>query len=458
MKKIFFLLAIIFITSTASAINLSVEKIGGQDVMINGINEPATFDLKIKNLGSTDYFQFYNLLGFSMAPKGTVQINSGETKDIKLIIYPREDFDYKGYYTLQYFIQGENGEKVSESATVKMVDLGESFETGSGEISPETNSLDIYISNKVNFEFKDAQIKFSSPFFELEKTISLTPYEKKTFSVQINKEDFQKLMAGFYTLTAKVEFKGKIANVEGVIKFAEQNLIKTSEENYGIFISTNLIEKKNEGNTVASSEINLKKNIISRLFTTFNPEPDSTRRQGLSVYYTWNQKINPGESFKVAVRTNWLFPLLVIFFLVAIVIIVKQYSKTSLVLKKKINFVHAKGGEFALRVTIFVKAKSYVERVNIIDRVPPLVKIYNKFGGATPTRFDEKTRRIEWNINNLLPGEKRVISYVVYSKIGVMGKFALPEATAIFEKDGEVHETESNRAFFVAEQKSGSLE
>src|SRR3989344_3526896 len=458
MKKIFFLLAIIFITSTASAINLSVEKIGGQDVMINGINEPATFDLKIKNIGSSDYFQFYNLLGFSMAPKGTVQINSGETKDIKLIIYPREDFDYKGYYTLQYFIQGENGEKVSESATVKMVDLGESFETGSGEISPEPNSLDIYISNKVNFEFKDAQVKFSSPFFELEKTISLTPYEKKTFSVQINKEDFQKLMAGFYTLTAKVEFKGKIANVEGVIKFAEQNLIKTSEENYGIFISTNLIEKKNEGNTVASSEINLKKNIISRLFTTFNPEPDSTRRQGLSVYYTWNQKINPGESFKVAVRTNWLFPFLVIFFLVAIVIIVKQYSKTSLVLKKKINFVHAKGGEFALRVTIFVKAKSYVERVNIIDRVPPLVKIYEKFGGAAPPRFDEKTRRIEWNINNLLPGEKRVISYVVYSKIGVMGKFALPEATAIFEKDGEVHETESNRAFFVAEQKSGSLE
>ena len=453
MKRILFLLLLFAVISSTSAINLSVEKVGGKDVMINGLNEPATFDIRIKNLGGTDYFQFYNLLGFSMAPKGTVLISSGETKDVQLIFYPREDFENNGYYTLQYFIQGEQGDKISESVTVNMVDLGEIFEVGSGEVSPETNSLDIYINNKVNFEFKDLNVGFSSPFFELEKTISLNPYEKKTFSVQVNKDDFQKLTAGFYTLTANVEYKGKKTGVEGIINFIEQNLIKTTENDYGIFLNTRMIEKKNQGNTVADSDVNIKKNVISRLFTTFSPEPDSTRRQGLMVYYTWNQKINPGESLKVTVRTNWFFPLLVIFFIVAIVIIIKQYAKRNLVLKKKINFVHSKGGEFALRVTIFVKAKAYVERVNVIDRVPPLVKIYDKFGGITPTRFDEKTRRIEWNINSLLPGERRTLSYVVYSKVGIMGKFALPEATAIFEKDGEVHETESNRAFFVAEQK-----
>ena len=453
MRKIFFLLALIMIVSPVFAIELNIEKIGGKDVMINGLNEPVIFDIKVKNLGSTDYFQFYNLLGFSMAPKGTVLISSRETKDIQLTIYPREDFENNGYYTLQYFIQGGKGEKVSNSVTVNMIDLSEGFEVGSGEISPETNSIDIYISNKVNFDFKDVKVKFGSPFFELEKTVSLAPYEKKTFSVQVNNEDFQKLMAGFYTPTASIEYKGKKTGVEGVIKFVEQDLIKTTENDYGFFINTKMIEKENQGNTVADSEVNIKKNIVSRLFTTFSPEPDSTRRRGLFVYYTWSEKINPGDNLKITVRTNWFFPLLVIFFIVAIVIIVKHYAKTSLVLKKKINFVHSKGGEFALRITIFVKAKSYVERVNIIDRVPPLVKIYDKFGGATPTRFDEKTRRIEWNIPSLLPGEKRVISYVIYSKVGIMGKFALPEATAIFEKDGEVHETESNRAFFVSEQR-----
>ena len=127
MKRILFLLLLFAVISSTSAKNLSVEKVGGKDVMINGLNEPATFDIKIKNLGGTDYFQFYNLLGFSMAPKGTVLISSGETKDVQLIFYPREDFENNGYYTLQYFIQGEQGDKISESVTLNMIDLGEIF-------------------------------------------------------------------------------------------------------------------------------------------------------------------------------------------------------------------------------------------------------------------------------------------------------------------------------------------
>ncbi len=69
-----------------------------------------------------------------------------------------------------------------------------------------------------------------------------------------------------------------------------------------------------------------------------------------------------------------------------------------------------------------------------------------------PRKIDEKNRRIEWHFDKLQPGESRMISYIIYSKVGVLGKFALPTATAIYEKDGEVHEAVSNHAFFIAEQ------
>lgn len=458
MKKLIFLAVLLIFLPLASAVNLEVQTESSREVMIKNVNEPAVFELKIKNLGSGDNFQFYNLLGFSMAPKGTVQINSGETKDVQLMIYPREDFGNKGFNTLEYFIQGTNGEKISEKITINIIDLEDAFEIGSGEISPETNSISIYLENRVNFDFDSLNVKFSSPFFEFEEDISLKAREKKDFSIQVNKEDFEKLLAGFYTMNAKINFKGENANVEGTIRFVEKNLLKTTEEDYGFVINTHIIEKENEGNIISEAEISARKNIISRLFTTFNPEPDSVRRDGFFVHYTWNAELKPGESLRVTIKTNWLFPLLVIFFIVAIVIITKQYVKTSLVLKKRVSFVHAKGGEFALKVSIIANAKSYVERVNIIDRIPPLVKIYDRFGGEKPTRFDEKTRRIEWNLNNMMPGEKRVLSYLIYSKVGIMGKFALPEAMAIYEKDGEIHETESNRAFFVAEQRKKDIE
>jgi len=136
-----------------------------------------------------------------------------------------------------------------------------------------------------------------------------------------------------------------------------------------------------------------------------------------------------------------------------IVFLSKQYSKTNLSLRKRVSFVRAKGGEFALKVSILVSARSHVERASVIDRLPPLMKVYEKFGHERPIRVDEKNRRIEWELGDLDQGETRALSYIVYSKVGVMGKFALPGATAIYEKDGKIHETNSNKAFFVTEQK-----
>jgi len=56
-------------------------------------------------------------------------------------------------------------------------------------------------------------------------------------------------------------------------------------------------------------------------------------------------------------------------------------------------------------------------------------------------------------LGNMDKGEKRVLSYLIYSKVGVMGRFSLPEAAAVYEREGEIHEVESNKAFFVAEQR-----
>jgi len=452
-KSVLFLFFALMLLPFTIAASFQVEKVSSNEVMIKSVSGPAIFDLKVKNLGSGDNFQFYNLLGFSMAPKGTVSIGTGETKDIQLMIYPRDDFDYNGFYTFEYFIQGSDGTKQSERLTMKMIELKDAFETGSGEISPETNSIKIYLANKVNFNFDNLKIRFDSPFFKLEKEIGLGPYEKKEFIVELNKEDFDKLTAGFYTLTAKVDYKGKEADVDGVIRFVEKDIVITNSKDKGLIISTQTIEKKNDGNVVTEVETVVKKNIISRLFTTFNQEPDSVERNGLTVFYTWHSDVKPGESLNVIVKTNWLFPLLVVFFVVGIVVLTKQYSKTNVILRKRVSFVHAKGGEFALKVTIIANSRAHVERVSVTDRIPHLVNLYNKFGGERPTRINEKLKRIEWDLGNMDKGEKRVLSYLIYSKVGVMGRFALPEATAVYEREGEIHEAESNKAFFVAEQR-----
>jgi hypothetical protein len=435
------------------SINLNIEKTSSNEVMIADLNKSVEFDVEITNLGPSDSFKFYNLLGFDMFPIGTTYIDSGETKKVTIKIIPIGEMKERGHYTFDYFIRGNDNSEITQKLTFNIIDLKDAFEVGSGSIDTQSESIQIYIQNKENFNFGSMKAKFSSAFFNFEKEFTLGRYETKNFDVILSKDDFKSLMAGFYTLNVDANVRGKIAEVEGVIKYAEKDVLTTSSTNYGFVINTEVIKKINEGNLIAKTETIIKKNIISRLFTTLTPEPDSVDRQGLTVYYVWNRELNPGETFEITVRTNWLFPLVIILLIVAIVLLVKQYSRTNIVMKKKVNFVRTKGGEFALKVSVLVNARRYVERVNVIDRLPPLVRLYDKYGGEKPTRIDEKNRRIEWNFEKLEAGETRMLSYIIFSKVGVVGKFALPTASAIYEKEGEINETESNRAFFITEQR-----
>jgi len=458
MKKIFTLLMLLLILPSVLAINLKVEKQSSNEVMIIGLKDPTVFDLKITNLGATDNFGFYNLLGFEMFPVGTTQINQGQTTNIELKISPIGELSSRGAYTFNYFIKAQDSSETMQELSFKIIDLKDAFEIGAGEIDLESNSVKIYLHNKVSFDFKEINIKFTSAFFDFEETLDLGPNKREDFTIQLNKEDFKKLTAGFYTLKAEINVENEKTELEEPIKFTESNLLTTTTKDYGLVVSTKIITKTNEGNVVENSQTTLEKNIISRLFTSFSPEPDAVERQGSIIYYTWSREIKPAESLEIIVKTNWLFPFLAIFFILSIVIISKRYSGTDLLLRKKVSFVRAKGGEFALKITIFTKAKKYVERVSVVDRLPALTRIYERFGGEQPTRIDEKNKRIEWVFEKLDAGEARTLSYVIYSKIGVVGKFALPSATAIYEKEGKIKETQSNKAYFVAEQKREEIE
>ena len=458
MKKtiIFFMLAI-FVLPSIFALNLKVEKTSSNEVMIADLNKPAVFDLKITNLGADDHIEFYNLVGFTMFPVGTVPITAGETKDIKLEVSPIGEFEYMGRYNFKYYIRSQDGSEIEQQIAFKRIKMEDAFSIGVGDFDPESNSVQIYLENLENFDFGQVTAKFSSSFFNLEKTIELGPNKKETINLELNKEDFKQLLAGFYTMDVEINAKEKKINLETTLKFAEKNIVTKTERDYGFLITTKIVKRTNEGNVITSTETIMKKNIISRLFTTFSPEPDNVERRGIIVYYTWDREINPGETLEIAVKTNWLFPFLIVLLIVAVVLIAKQYSKTNLELKKQVTFVKVKGGEFALKVSVFAKAQKFIENVTIIDRYPPLAKLYNKFGIEKPSKVDDKLKKLEWNFANLQPGETRILSYIIYSKVGVIGRFALPSAAGIFERDGEVHETESNRAFFVAEQRTKDI-
>jgi len=453
------LLIILLILPNILAMNIKVEKISRDETLVLDINRPAALELKITNFGSSGTFKIDSTPGFFIINPLEVNIDNSETKNVIVKIYTREDFSYiKPYYTLQYFVTYKEDAIQKYEADIKVIDLKNVFEISSDEITPDSDRVNLYIRNRENFNFDKVGIETSSQFFDFNKEISLKPKEKKTFTIDLKKENFKQLTAGFYTLKANVKTEGKSVDIEGTIKFVEKNLVTSTKKDYGFFIITNIISKTNEGNVITNSNTTIKKNIISRLFTSFSPEPGAVQREGFNIYYTWNKEVKPSEKLDIIIKTNWLFPVLIVFFIVIAVVFAKNYSKTNLILKKRVTFVNAKGGEFALKVSILVTAKTHAERITVIDRLPLLVKLHERFTGERPSKIDEKNRRIEWELGNLDKGEVRVLSYIIYSKVGILGRFSLPNATAVYESNGKIEEVVSNRAFFVSEQRKGDLE
>ncbi len=452
MKKYFILLSILLILPSILAVNLEVTKQSSDEVMILGLNNPAVFDLDIKNNGMTDNFMIYTFFGSGYTPTESFNIDSGEIDNIQFKVSPPYSISRTGFTNFNYFIQGSDNSEYTGELLVKVVELEDAFEVGAGAIDPESSSLEIYIKNKVNFDFGNLKVDFSSAFFDFDKEFVLLPNEKKTFQITLDKEDFKQLTAGFYTLDAQVEMTNKTANIKGIIDFAEKNLITTTNEKYGFIIRTNVITKSNDGNTAEIASVSVDKGTISRLFTSFSPQPDDISRDGSKVSYSWNEELSPGEVLEVKVKTNWFLPLLFILLIVGVVVFVKEYVKTNLRLRKKITFVKSKGGEFALKISLLVHAKKALDNVLIIERIPPLVKLFPKFGKEQPVRIDDKTKKAEWEFKRLEAGERRMITYVVYSKVGVLGRFALPRTKAIYEKEGKMQKNVSNKVFFLTEQ------
>ncbi len=448
MKKIGLFILAILILPLVFAINVDVTD-KSNNTFIIGDNSPITAKILVRNNGESSTFSIYNLVGFNMnvAP---FYLASGEEKEVLVNITPREKMNFRGTYALEYFIKEKSGSETSERFKIRVLDPKDAFEIGAEDINLDNGNITLYIKNKENYSFDNINAKFSSELFNFDKEFSLSPYGKKTFHLELDKDEVKQLVAGYYTIHTEVTALNQSGTVEGKVKFLEKNSVETTTENYGFLVQKKVIEKTNAGNTVAKPEITSEKNIFTQFFTITDPKADLVERNGFKVKYSWFAELQPDKSQKVTVITNWFFPIILVLLIALIVYLFVKFLRTDVVVNKKVNYVRTKGGEFALKVTIFVKAHNYIERLNVVDKLPALVKVYPRFGGEQPSKVDEEKRRIDWRFEKMEAGEVRKITYVIYSKVGILGRFILPRAKAVYEKNGVIKQVYSNKSFFAS--------
>ena len=329
------------------------------------------------------------------------------------------------------------------------MNLESSFSIKADPIGPHAERIFLELENNIMRDFENVEFKISSKFFEHEEEISLKANEKKFIEIKIDPKKIKTFNAGTYIINAQIRLKDNIANIESQIKFLETEGIETWETSEGIIIQRDEIIKKNTGNIKKLVKITIEKSLLSSIFTTKNIATTETETNGFTKKYIWEKVLIPNEEIKIVTKTNWLFPLFIIIIILIGIRLIKKSIYDNLELLKKVSFVKTKGGQFALKVTIKARAKKRLDKITIIDRIPPIVKLYNKFGAISPDKIDLENKKLHWNLSSLNKGETRIFTYIIYSKIGIMGRFELPETHANYEDEGELKETISNRSFYV---------
>ncbi len=451
-KLSLFLVIAILCIGTVSALEMSPTY--STNTIIKGVQNSINLTLNIMN-APTGTYNLYTLADISINPSGTFKITNGSATK-HFTITPMTDLNVNGYYSFSYILNHRGVEKIAKRMVINLMPLEDSVEIGSDSIDPESGKVSFYVKNKESTSLKNLTASFSSILFNTEKTFNLGPNEKLIFNVNVGANKLKRTKAGVYVLKSVFKTKNGEKKINGNLYIGEKKGITSTEDTSGFLIRTETVTKVNVGNVLANVKVEITKNIFSRLFTTFNIEPTLIERKGLLVNYIWvKDELNPAEAYVVKAKTNYIFPFFVIIFAALVLFGFKRFSETKIELEKSVSHVKTKNGEFALKVTLSMKAKKNVENVTLIDKIPAIVKIYKKFGMVKPDKIDAENRRIHWHIGDLNEGEERVFTYIVYSKVGIVGKFSLPEAVSVFEKDGKIYEVNSNRVFFMSDQIHG---
>ncbi|NCN99228.1 hypothetical protein COU62_00955 [Candidatus Pacearchaeota archaeon CG10_big_fil_rev_8_21_14_0_10_35_219] len=452
MKKLAIVTLLLLLNlAVISALDIEAQGTEISNILIKELNESAVYKLKITNndLTSTE-FKIFSYVGVEINPE-EFRIPYEVTNEIMITATPSRKVmeENEGWFSFEYRIAGKQPGTYRNSLRLKIVSLSELLEFQPLIILPDDETATLVIKNKEEREIKDISLQLESRFFEYSETISLNPQEQIELEIPITK-DIRDLEADDYNYQISLSYLGAESLTEAEINYLEKDGIISAQATSGIISRTTITEKTNAGNVPTIATITQTKNVLTRLFTTHSEIPQTTERSGLLVEYTWSRSLKPNESIRITTTTNYTIPLLIIILVILVIVVAKFYIRSNLILKKRISFVKTKGGEFALKVRIKARARKRLEDIKITDRIPGMTKIHEKFG-TKPDKIDEKSRTVHWNISRLNAGEERTFSYLIYSKIKVVGTFELPVATASYKFNNTPYVTQSNKTSFAAE-------
>lgn len=448
-------LALIFALLTPivdAAIDVGEEPI--KNIILPG--EVGGYYLDVTNTGGKDSFGITTTdNNWRLKGKTSFEIEPGQKQRIKIELLPIGELKPASYSVNIRVYSKNTAETVDKALLVNLVAFSELI-NAELEYSPEgldprkENLIKLNLKNKNNIRLENVKIKMESSLFEDERTIDLLPLEDRSEELRINFNDL--VERGSYEVKLLIAMNDKvlIERAEKVNVGYYSDVTEDVKVEDGFLVKKTILFRENKGNTASEEEFNVKLNSFENTFTRMHPEAGEWEKRNGIHYYTWMFSINPGDDYRIEVKTDYLTPLIVIVVIVIVAIALYYFLKKDVSIKKKVLTIKSNGGISEMKIILVVKnTGGNLNRVQVVDRLPKIIKKPAEYGVVKPTNVKHSElggTMILWDLQNLVRGEERVISYKIKSDIHVVGRLHMPVASVRYRTNkGKLVVVDSNR-------------
>ncbi|HIP90417.1 MAG TPA: hypothetical protein EYH22_02600 [Candidatus Nanopusillus sp.] len=358
-----------------------------------------------------------------------------ETSEIPILLVIFEKDDKKVSYPLYFSpLIISNQKQIFENLTGD--ELGYDVRIDKTNLKPGDH-INLYISvRNPSKDKRNITINISSDILVENINNSIELKEGQTLitaPIKISKT----IQPGNYSITINI---GNLSRTVNVTVGRPIN-VSISERNDIIYI-TNLNDYENE--------YTLKKEITftEKLLYKYDPKPDYEITENGKHYYVWKLVLKPGETYTVRKSINW-FNILIFILLIVLptIYLFLSYLSPKLSIRKDILKIDSKNREIKIMITLKNSSIYKIRNIKVIETLLQIFEPTDKYEFVKPIGSYTKGGKIyiKWLIDELLPGEERLIVYTIKYRSEVVGELELDPAIAEFTVFNNKYIVKSNK-------------
>lgn len=438
--KILFIVFLVIFAGSVSAFPADLKVVD----RTASVENPAVFNITVENDYTVqDRFRISSLQSPPVSSNWfdyeySKTIESGEKDTFRVEVTPEENSIQQNYAFTVNLRSLRNDEAVKLDSFVTVVNKYDlkitSFEISDSQVKPaETVEISATVQNTESESLDNFTVKAEGFNSTVEKTgavLGAGDSIRYNFELDVPERSSpgdETIELSIYNNGEKSQSSSQTVNVEEV-----EEVEQTSQEEDRLLSKTETVTLENKGNVEVERTIERALPVYLDPLANFQPLPDETETEAAQQNYNWNINLQPGESKKITYTVDYT-PALGFVALLFLGVLGFKKLQTDLKVSKTTKNVD---GKTKIRIELQNNSSKALTDLEVKDFVPDIAEVSKQFEMAKPVVAKTSSgTRLEWEIDNLQPGEQRVFEYRIKPLVEVEGGVNLDSAEII--RDGK---------------------